>query len=72
MKSIRLWTTAIAFVMAAALVGTRAEQAPGQGGGATALAQVSGTPIDVNYEGANLRSVRPRRASRTPRRSTCA
>ncbi len=57
MKSIRLWTTAIAFVMAAALVGTRAEQAPGQGGSASALAQFSGTPIDVNYEGANLRSV---------------
>ena len=57
MKSIRLWTTAIAFVMAAALAGTRAEQAPGQGGSAGALAQFSGTPIDVNYEGANLRSV---------------
>ena len=55
MKSIRLWTMAAALVMGAALAGPRAEQAPPSV--ASGLQQFSGTPIDVNYEGANLRSV---------------
>ncbi len=57
MKTIRLWTVALALTTGAALVGMRAEQAPPQTTAAAALARFSGTPIDVNYEGANLRSV---------------
>jgi type IV pilus assembly protein PilQ len=55
MTSIRLWTMAVALAVGAALAAPRAEQAPATV--ASGLEQFSGTPIDVNYEGANLRTV---------------
>src|SRR5262245_16296096 len=59
MKNHRLWILSITFAFAATLAGLGATGDP-QGAGqapAQALRQFSGTPIDVDYQSANLRTV---------------
>ena len=55
MRTFRHWAAAAALAFAATLVGVGAEpqNPPAAGGGR----QFTGTPIDVNYQGANLRAV---------------
>src|SRR3989304_6045482 len=60
MKSIRLWMVAVAVALSATLVtaGAQSSQAQAQADqGASQLRRFSGTPIDVDYQAANLRTV---------------
>jgi type IV pilus assembly protein PilQ len=55
MRSIRLWIVSLTLALGASLVaGT---QPPQQAAGSEQLRRFSGTPIDVDYQGANLRTV---------------
>ena len=59
MKNLRVWMVSLAVVTASLLVATGQAQVPGPQGSPNqqALRQFSGIPIDVDYSGANLRSV---------------
>src|SRR6188508_1489892 len=56
MRSIRLWSLAVVVALSATLV-TAGAQAPQGDQSAQNLRRFSGTPIDVDYQAANLRSV---------------
>jgi type IV pilus assembly protein PilQ len=59
MKHIRLWMVSVTIVLAAAFAtpGAQSGQAAGQSAGQQGLRRYSGTPIDVDYQSANLRTV---------------
>jgi len=62
MRSIRVWMVSITLALSATLVtagaqGTQPQASPVQADQASALRRFSGTPIDVDYQAANLRTV---------------
>lgn len=60
MKTMRLWLFSTVVAVAVAFVPAGADQAPGapqQTASPSPLQQFSGSPIDVDYQGANLRTV---------------
>jgi len=60
MKTMRLWLFSTVVAVAVAFVPAGADQAPGapqQAASPSPLQQFSGSPIDVDYQGANLRTV---------------
>ena len=62
MRSIRVWMVSITLALSATLVtagaqGTQPQVSPVQADQASALRRFSGTPIDVDYQAANLRTV---------------
>jgi type IV pilus assembly protein PilQ len=57
MKSIRLWIVSITLALSASLVTAGAQSSQPQNDQASQLRRFSGTPIDVDYQAANLRTV---------------
>jgi type IV pilus assembly protein PilQ len=57
MRNIRLWTGAVVVALAATLVTAGAQSNTGAAAQAQGLRRYSGTPIDVDYQAANLRTV---------------
>jgi len=57
MKSIRLWIVSITLALSASLVTAGAQSSQPQNDQANQLKRFSGTPIDVDYQSANLRTV---------------
>src|SRR5262245_27006267 len=57
MKSIRLWIVSVTLALSASLVTAGAQSSQPQNDQAQQLRRFSGTPIDVDYQSANLRTV---------------